>query len=450
MRCLAIFLLLSLLLPALPAGAVKYDQPTLYKIALCAPEDCLEGPNHKLRPMARVSGDEARGICFFNYEMETEFGLFEIESNRLLRYRIHEANVLSRSEELKGEGQILEGMGHSLKKMGTNLVAAVSDPVGTVKAIPRWFGKMYKRIRGVAGAEKKDAYMYQDSIAEGAFSGGWKRKIAYELQVDTYTSNPVMRELLQQMANYQAAGGNVLRVASWFAPGGIVVGAALNAQRFAGWRIQLRDYSAGDLAIYNNERLLGYGLTQERADSFQDNPILSPVHKTVTLNVVDGLEKVRGRLLLLDLGRQAQTEAEAIHMTLTALHLLGYHQEHTPLRSIKSIDGMYLCRDAKGRAVVPYLSDFLRWNEKTAPLFRKLSAKAGSGQKILLHDTRMTPLAYEQVKKLGFTFLSADKAVPLQAGDFMPKEITEPPMEEESPSASPTPPVRDQKPGAER
>ncbi len=427
MRCFILPIVIAILLFSVPAPAAQYDRPGLYRVAECAPGECLTGSNHKLRPMVRISGDESRGLCFYNYEMETEFGLYKVESNRLLRYRIHEANVLSRSEELKSEGQILEGVGHSLKKMGTNLVAAVSDPVGTVKAIPRWFGKMYKRIRGVAGAEKKDAYMYQDSIAEGTFSGGWKRKIAYELQVDTYTTNPVMRELLQQMANYQATGGNVLRVASWFAPGGIVVGAALNAQRFAGWRIQLRDYSAGDLAIYNNERLLGYGLTQERADSFQDNPILSPVHKTVTLNAIDGLEKVKGRLLLLDLGRKTETEAQAIHMTLTALHLLGYHQEQTPLRSIKSIDGMFLCRDAKGRAVVPYLSDFLRWNEKTAPLFKKIRAKAGRGKKILLHDSKISPLAFKRLRKMGFTFMSAEMAVPTQATDFMPKEIAEPP-----------------------
>ncbi len=426
MRLLIIFLTLAVVLYAGPAPAAKYDKPGLYRVEDCAPSDCLAGPNHKLKPVVRVSGDESRGLCFFNYEMETEFGVFEIESNRLLRYRVHEANVLARSEELKNEGQILEGVGRSLKKMGTNLVAAVSDPVGTVKAIPRWFGKMYKRIRGVAGAEKKDAYRYQDSIAEGTFSGGWKREIAYELQVDCYTSNPIMRELLQQMANYQATGGNVLRVASWFTPGGIVVGAAMNAQRFAGWRVQLRDYSAGDLAIHNNARLLGYGLTQERADSFQDNPILSPVHKTVTLNAVDGLEKVRGRLLLLDLGRQAQTEAEAIHSTLTALHLLGYHEKQMPLRSIQEVQGMYLCRDAKGRAVVPYFSDYLRWNKKTEALFRQLRAKTGSGKKILLHDSRMTLSALKNLRKLGFSFMLAEMAVPRQAEDFMPKAIPEP------------------------
>lgn len=427
MRFIILSAILVILFLPVSASAAKYDQPGLYRVNDCAPGNCLSGSNYKLKPVVRVSGDEARGICFFNYEMETEFGSFQIESNRLLRYRVHEANVLSRSEELKSEGQILEGIGHSLKKMGTNLVAAVSDPVGTVKAIPRWFGKMYKRIRGVAGAEKKDAYKYQDTVVEGTFSGGWKRKIAYELQVDCYTTNPIMRELLQQMANYQATGGNVLRVASWFAPGGIVVGAALNVQRFAGWRIQLRDYSAGDLAIHNNERLLGYGLSQERADSFQDNPILSPVHKTVTLNSIDGLKKTRGRLLLLDLGRKVRTEAEAIHMTLTALYLLGYNEVQSPIRSISNVNGMFLCRDAKGYAVVPYLSDYLRWNEKTATLFGKISAKAGSGVKILLHDTRMTPLAFKKLRKLGFSFISAEMIVPDQADGFMPKEIPEPP-----------------------
>lgn len=440
---------LALLLLLLPGSglAAKYDQPTDYQVQLCAPEECLTGPNFKLRPKVHLSGEEKRGICFFNYEMETEFGLFEVESSRLLRQRIHEANILARFKELSQEDQVLEGMGDFITNMGSNLIAALSDPVGTVKAIPRWFGKMYKRVRGVAGAEKKDAYMYQDSVAEGTFSGGWKRRIAYELQVDTYTTNPLMRELLQQMANYQAAGGNVVRVLSWFTPGGLVVGAAMNVQRFAGWRVQLRDYSAGDLAIYNNKRLLDYGLSQERADSFQDNPILSPVHKTVTLNAIDGLEKVRGRLELLELGRQAKTEAEAIHMTLTALHLLGYHQEQTPLRDIKNVGGMFICRDAKGRAVVPYLSDFLRWTKETAPLFRKLASKAGSGQKIILHDTRMSPLAYKQVKKLGFTFLSADKAVPIQAADFMPKEIAEPPAEPvESKPATPAQPPSEQAP----
>ena len=426
MRLAVIILILSLIIYSGPAAAAKYDQGELYRVEECAPSDCLKGPYHKLKPMVRLSGDESKGLCFFNYEMETEFGVFPIESNRLLRYRVHEANVLARSEELKSEGQILNGVGRSLKKMGTNLVAAVSDPVGTVKAIPDWFVKMYKRVRGVAGAEKKDAYKYQDSVAEGTFSGGWKREIAYELQVDCYTTNPVMRELLQQMANYQATGGNVLRVASWFAPGGIAVSAAMNAQRFAGWRVQLRDYSAGDLAIHNNARLLGYGLSQERADSFQDNPILSPVHKTVTLNALDGLKNVRGRLLLLDLGRQAQTEAEAIHCTLTALHLMGYQEKQLPLRTIEEVKGMYLCRDSKGRAVVPYFSDYLRWNKKTEALFKQLRAKAGSGKKILLHDSRMTLLALKNLRKMGFSFMPADMAVPDQAQDFMPREIPEP------------------------
>jgi|GEM_PF-4493719 len=406
---------------ALGAG---YDQPRLHRVMDCLSLDQEKGPHHRVGPVVRVSGDEARGQIFFNFELETAFGVQEVESLRLLKIRIHEAKVLAATSGETHQTQIIYGLGNSLKQMGVNFVDAVSDPVGTVKAVPEWFGKMFNRARGVAGYEHQDRFQHQDTVLEGTLIGGWKRQIAYDLQVDPYTNNPPLRELLQEMAAYKAAGGNLVRVASWFVSGPATL--ALQAQRLAGWQKQLRDFSAGDLAIYNNQRLLGWGLSQEEADAFQDNPILSPAHKTVTLNCVDLLEGVEGRLLLLKPGREAKTEAQAIHLTLTAVHLLGYHQQWMPLKSISLVDGLFVCRDAAGQAVIPYLSDWLPWTRTSAKLFQKASAKAGKRRKILIHEAKISPLAEKNLEKKGFTFMATDLAVPDQAADFMPPEMSEP------------------------
>ncbi|MBW1713653.1 MAG: hypothetical protein JRJ59_10940 [Deltaproteobacteria bacterium] len=401
---------------SLSTAASKFDQPRDLKADEVMPAEWVKGTHYKLRPKVFLSGDQSQGQTFFNFEMETEFGLFKIESIPLLHIRIHEANVLGRSEELRGENQVLAGIGESLKQMGTNLIDVITDPVGTIKAIPKWLVKMYKRVRGVAGAEKQDRFQHQDSVIEGTLTGGWKRKIAYDLRVDVYTNNPVLRELLQQMANYQAAGGNLLRVASWFVGGPVSL--ALQAQRFGGWRKQLRDNSAGDLAQYNNERMTDWGLNQKERDSFQDNPILSPVHKTVVLNAVEQLGSVPGRFLLLEPGRKAKTEAQALLLERTAVRILGYHQKQAPLTEIRLVRGLFACQDAKGRIVVPFLSDYLNWSPKLAELFRRVSGKAGKAQKILLHQARLTPLALKNLKDLNFTFLAADQAIPDAAIDL--------------------------------
>lgn len=396
--------------------SAKDDSRTKLTAKQCLAPLSLDSAYYTISPQVQISGIAQKGQRFFNFRVKTPFGEWPVESKALLALRLHEAFILSRSEELRGEGQILNGVGSSLAQMGTNLVNAVKDPIGTVKAIPRWFGKMYARIRGVLKYEKQDKYKQQDGVVEGALIGGWKRKLAYELQIDCYTTNPPMMELLYQMASYQAAGGNLVRVASWFVGGPVSL--ALQAQRFAGWRKQLRDFSAGDLARFNNKRLLSWGLTQEEADAFQDNPILSPVHKTITLNAVDLLGKVPGRLKLIEAGKAAKTEAQAILMTRTAVHILGYHQKMSPVKSIRLISGLPLIRDAKNRAVVPYLSDYLDWSQESTAIFDKIGREAGSGKKILLHDSKLTSRASRNLQRLGFKFLKAQKTVPDQAAEM--------------------------------
>jgi hypothetical protein len=383
--------------------------------------DLVQGPQHSLRPTVALSGQAKAGQLFFNFEMETPFGLFKVESLALLKLRIVEAEVLARSEELKGEGQILNGIGHSLKSFGTNIIDVITDPIGTLAAIPDWLGRMGERISAAFDDSKKDKFQHQDSLLGGAFMGGWKRRLAYELGVDPYTTNPVMRELLTQMATYQAAGGNLVRVATFFVGGPAAV--ALQAQRFGGWRKQLADYSAGDLARYNEERLTKWGLEQPERDSFQDNPVLSPAHKTMTLNALEIMDQVPGRLCLLELGRRAKTEAQAIHLTRTAIYLAGYHAKESPLTSLEMVGDLVVARDSRGQVVIPYLGDYLPWTEPWAQALGMALAKAGPGPRVLLHQAHLTPLAKEKLARLKFTLRPADDLLPDQAADAMPQPV---------------------------
>ena len=104
-------------------------------------------------------------------------------------------------------------------------------------------------VRAV-GKTTADAFGYDDQ----------RRRIARELGVDPYSTNPVLTQRLDDIAAAAFAGGLGISAFKAAAPGGMIISSTTTLSDWV-W-----DQAPGDLKVQNERSLLAMGVTQAQVD----------------------------------------------------------------------------------------------------------------------------------------------------------------------------------------
>ncbi|HVQ11753.1 MAG TPA: hypothetical protein VMS19_07595, partial [Methyloceanibacter sp.] len=183
-------------LPA-PLFAQGYESPPTFSPAQVLPPDLVQGPYHQIVGPVTVQG-------FLNrYQMQTKYGTFTVEGTELLRMRVREAAATAQLENVNTAETLVASAGRTaLKPVETakDLVTAPGKTVGEAwKGVGGWFNRV-------------DASMSAtDPNREGtvaSLTGGSKarRKLAYALGVDPYTTFEPLNAELYRVASASAVG----------------------------------------------------------------------------------------------------------------------------------------------------------------------------------------------------------------------------------------------------
>ncbi|MGQ0613937.1 MAG: hypothetical protein ACT4PV_09400 [Planctomycetaceae bacterium] len=391
-----LFPILLLALAFAPARAEEYEAPAVLKASTILPPELLKSAFHTVREEVRTDG------LLHQFQVESKFGLFECDGMRMLRIRVHEIGVLGTVFDKEKDNEFFKGLGGRLVQTLTLPVKLVTDPIGTVKSVGRGVGKTIKKIGGLF--RKREKSDQEDTGVRALLVSQEKRKLAAELGLDVYSTNPKVQEFLNAVADRRAAGTLVWDVGMIFVPGGagVAIGAASSS---ANMMEVLRDNSPTELFVMNEKKLKKMGVEAEVIKAFLNQASLSPRHQTVIVAALEAMEGVGGRATLLTAALDAEKESEALFHESRAQHLARWHKEIDPLASLEAVHELPVSTTMEGRRLVLLPVDSFPWAEETAAIVEGLAE--GGGKWTLAVTGKLTERARKEATGRGYVIREA-------------------------------------------
>lgn len=375
-------------------GATRFVQPAL-----------LSGPGFQVDPHVEIRGYMAR------FTIDTPIGPIQAESVEILGERIAELPALEALDDLSRSKAFVDAAAASATKTAQGLGQILRHPVQTLTGIPtgvaRYFGHRLKRIGNQAQAlsdrgarafgssgnpyPRADGPMTEAGAIDRAEAlgntternDGWytdlgdeaereikrqlkfgqvRRELAERLGIDPYTSNPYLRERLDQLAWVGSSGQYAAAAAlgSIGGIGGLTLGYSKQLNEVV-WKLdpdQLREHNAKRLGQYCRDSLL--------MRQFLRRGTFTPTLQTALIDALERLQPEAGGDALLELAMTAQSELEARYI-VNALGLvadrLGTRAKNGRLLTI----GAGLAYDSRnGERILPLPLDYLVWTDEVA------------------------------------------------------------------------------------
>jgi hypothetical protein len=417
-----------LAVPAAAAGPGYEPLPVLAARDL-APGVPLRGPRYTVEDAVTTDGFLAR------FTIRSDFGTFEARGPGMLERRLGEIAALEALEGIQTEEAVVQGARDGGQALGRDLGTLATRPVETVKAIPTGVARFFERT---ADATRRGVQQLGDARAarqgapapagpgarlpgapEGAPPGGpdpglaraaaraagrttldllgydeVRRGLAKRLGVDPYTTNPVLRQRLDDVAWAAFAGHLGVDLVRSVVPLARVLSATVVLTEWV-W-----DTPPAELRLALGRALLALGAPQADADRFLRHGAYTLTLQAALVRALERMPAVPGRAGVLPLAVTVVSEEQARFVVGAAELLARYHETVEPVVRVE-VRGTLLGRTRDG-VVLPAPVDYLSWTES-------LERLAGGGprpaprRRTLWLTGQVSPRAREELARLGWT-----------------------------------------------
>ncbi len=378
-----------------------------------APPALLTGPRHKVAEPVRVEGHLG------DFVIESKFGKFTVRGANLLAARVQELSAIEELQKVQQDSAFKDALAKSAKGVGTFAVNTVADPGKTVESVGKGAGAVLDRVGYLA----KSGASYvgdkaSDTVAPGAgapakaapagdaappsFTGdplGYnkeRREWAKKLNIDPYSSNPVLRPLLDRAASASFAGNFAV---------GLTLGAAIGPLQYAySFDEDVRDSvwnkSPLDLEKENSSKLIALGAKERTVRDLTRNKWFTPSLQTAltarlaSLGRIDGIEQV--------VATAAATNGETrARFLLESLALLAtYHQKQGKLSRIRMSDLVPVGVASDGRVIAAVAIDYATWDKDAQAFSQRKDTTARN--RTLLVAGKVSPKARQALENAGW------------------------------------------------
>ena len=360
----------------------------------------LNGPNFQVREDVSTYSGANR------YTIDSHFGVFEADGNDMLVRRVAEINAIAKLKEVSRTDEYKEALVASAKGTLNSAKNIITDPVGTVKSMPKGImkfmnraGESLKDIGKSGDSDKADGSKARDLIGYSEM----KRKEAIELGVDPYSTNSVLQQQLDEIAWAAYAGKATFGLATM--PIGGAAGIALTTTNVSGaLENVLQEKSPGDLKIMNRKSLIAMGATESEANRLLDNNAFSPSTQTALVLHLKSLDGVANRRAFIKLaGQTSSSEPDAMFCVQTAALMNKLHKGEMPLAKIALNENFPICIGKDGTVVVALQWDYAAWTPLAKRFVDDLRKQNGTNAKYLVAITGVvSPLLRQQLESRGF------------------------------------------------
>jgi hypothetical protein len=372
--------LLALATTALAQGG--YEGPATFKAAEILPPALIKGPHFQVKDPVPTPG------YFHEFQVASDFGDLDAEGRSLLLTRIREIDALARLDEVSKSEVFLAAAGNSVLSVGKGVVSVVADPQATAKGI----GGGLKRFGTNLGRKgKRAADQATDTAKQGETQAGAEpastgdkaadagagaaksvfgvnsamRRWAQKLQVDPYTSNPVLRKALEDVAEIDAAGGIAAKVV-------VPIPGVVGTTASVGGLVWGKDPEA--LLKLNEQRVAELGTDKKAAAAFFKNKAFKLGYQTRFIAALHAV-KVKGCGSYVDTAEEAANERQVVFFTESAELLQRFHAKY-PVDAVLPDSRALVAKTGDGRAVVLLATDHVRWTEALEKAATEIAARA--------------------------------------------------------------------------
>ena len=382
---------------------------------LLAPAALLQGPLHKVDEPVALDG------FFGRFVIESKFGKFSVVGANMLAVRVNELQAIEALQEVQKSQAFQDSLVRAAQAPVQLVQSAVTDPLGTVENVGQGLGNVLGRIGFLA---RSGAQSVADSTSgapaatsslppappgetmPSAFTGdpfGYnkaRRDWARQLNIDPYTSNPVLRPLLDNASAASFAGSFAVNTAV----GAVSMGANLVVSFDTDVRDAVWNQPPVDLARDNEARLLGMGVSGRATRDFLRNRWFTPSLQTALVLTLSKMNGVGGAESVIAVASQVQGEGHVRFLVDSVRMLARYDAKEARLRTLQMSGMVPVGAADDGTLVIAAAVDYAYWNPAAAAFARRPELKAK--RRVLLVAGDASEGVRRQFSKTGWTLQS--------------------------------------------
>ena len=344
------------------ARAADFEAPPAFNAADVLGPGRVRGTHYTIDPRAQNDG-------FMNrYKVTSPFGTLEAYGDAMVMERAREMDAIAAIRKIKKTDAYMKGLENAVVSPFEASKEAITKPIQTLGNLAdrtkQLISDVFSAIKnlGKDSGREEDSSLLKDLIGYNKT----KRKLAFDLGVDPYSSNRFLQQELGDLAWASFAGNATIDLAITAATAG-GVGVAISAVEMAtASESLLRENSPTSLTNINTQHLAAMGIEGKEADAFLFHAQFSVRHQTLLVHGLAAMENVAGRGDYIRLAKNAKNENESLFFQRTAEIMGAYHQQVQRVTRIVVSSGVAFFEDVDGRIILPALADYVVWTPKSA------------------------------------------------------------------------------------
>jgi len=370
--------------PAPNTSGPEFEElPELKASEILKPE-YLKGPHHTVREAVPTFSGSNQFI------IESDFGIFDADGNEMLVRRVKEVYAIAQLSEVSRTDQFKNSLVTAAKGPYNAAKNIVKDPVTAVSNVPKgvmkFMGRAGNSIKNIG--KKKESDPADGSQLEQTIGySKAKRKVAIDLGIDPYSTNPVLQKQLNDIAWASWAGGFSFSAATL--PIGGAAGIAMTATSVTDSCNKIvQEKPPADLKEVNRTTLRSMGTSASDTERFLANTAFTPSQQTAFVFNLKSLENVANRgAFVHSAAEKSSNESDARFCVETSMLLGQLHGGEHPLARIAMIENFPVGIAKDGSVVVALQWDYAAWTPGAAMFteqVQKLASQSGQHKPVLI------------------------------------------------------------------
>ncbi len=339
--------------------SVEYETPGVLDAYEILPPDLLEGKYYWVERRVVSYGLNNR------YTIYSHFGKFEANGEDMLRIRIQEIRVIEGLREIKKSKAFSDAVKKAASSPIKGAKALITDPVDTVKGVPKGVAKFFSRIGEMTKGGRGDQ---EDSVTKELIGfSAIKRQYAHKFEVDVYSSNGILQKELNSVAWAGFAGGVGVQLAMMpiRSASKAAYMSILATKLTHGMNMILLDSAPEDLRKLNRKKMEEMGVRESVIKEFLHHPNYSPRHETILVHALAEMKGVKNRDQFIKQALYAEYEEEAFLYQRMAEMLHGYHTHVKQIKELVPVRKYVVGYTSDQTIVTTIPLDTLYWIERS-------------------------------------------------------------------------------------
>ncbi len=342
--------------------SIAYEIPRVLVASQILPPELSIGDNYSVSGRLATPGDTVSYGFTNEFEIVSSFGNFEAHCEDMLRIRIQEIKAIDILREIKET----KAFKNALEKAGNSSYSGVMElilhPVDTITGIPkgdwRFITRSGEMVKG--GPEGKEG---KSGDALVGFSK-LKRRYAYKLGVDVYSTNKVLQKDLNSVswAGFASGAGISLIKEPLRGTEGMVIERTPFLDKID--KILL-DNAPDELLLINQEKLKQMGVKEPVVKEFLSHPSYSPRNETIIVHALAEMDGARNRDQFIKQAILAEHEEMALLYQNLAEMMHSYHKDVNPIRDLIPVRKLAVGYTAEQTIISMLPLDYVYWSEMT-------------------------------------------------------------------------------------